>query len=96
VINGDVAWSSSEIWQSYSPITIARIIHHRTPKEPVSGTGYRMSPAKPAKIFISATFGDLGSVRGLVKDALLKIGCMPVEQADFPPDYRKVAEFLAS
>ncbi len=55
-----------------------------------------MSPAKPAKIFISATFGDLGSVRGLVKDALLKIGCMPVEQADFPPDYRKVAEFLAS
>jgi hypothetical protein len=32
----------------------------------------------------------------VVKDALLKIGCMPVEQDDFPPDYRTVADFLQS
>jgi hypothetical protein len=55
-----------------------------------------MSAPKPAKVFISTTSGDLRSVRNLIKDALLKIGCMPIEQADFPPDYRKVAEFLAA
>ena len=55
-----------------------------------------MAKIKTPKVFISATSGDLRTVRHLVKDALLKIGCMPIEQADFPPDYRKVSEFLAN
>jgi hypothetical protein len=53
-----------------------------------------MSSVKPPKVFVSATSDDLTSVRTVVKEALLKIGCMPIEQADFPPDYRTVAEFL--
>ena len=46
------------------------------------------------KVFISATSTDLGSVRQIVKKALVKIGCLPVEQTDFPPDARTVAEML--
>ncbi len=46
------------------------------------------------RVFISATSGDLGSVRQLVKDALLAIDCHPVEQTPFPPDYRKVSDML--
>lgn len=53
-----------------------------------------MSGIKTPKVFVSATSGDLRSVRAVVKEALLKIGCMPIEQADFPPDYRTVADFL--
>lgn len=55
-----------------------------------------MPTIKATKVFISATSGDLGTIRKLVKDSLLKIGCMPIEQTDFPPDYRKVADFLAA
>jgi hypothetical protein len=46
------------------------------------------------KIFISATSADLGTVRHSVKEALLAIGCMPVEQRNLPPDYRKLVDFL--
>jgi len=48
----------------------------------------------PARVFISATSGDLGSVRQLVKEALLSMDCHPVEQTNFPPDYRTVKEML--
>jgi tetratricopeptide (TPR) repeat protein len=48
----------------------------------------------PAKVFISATSGDLRPVRDLVKQGLLTMGCMPVEQDNFPPDYRGVKEML--
>ena len=44
----------------------------------------------PVKVFISATSKDLGTVRELVKQALLTMGCMPVEQTNFAPDYRSV------
>jgi hypothetical protein len=47
-----------------------------------------------ARVFISATSKDLGTVRELVKQALLTIDCMPVEQSNFPPDYRSVQEMI--
>src|SRR4030095_13985731 len=48
----------------------------------------------PARVFISATSKDLGTVRELVKQALLTMGCMPIEQSNFPPDYRSVQEMF--
>ena len=47
-----------------------------------------------SKVFISATSGDLRSMRESVKEALLTLGFMPVEQTNFPPDYRSVREML--
>jgi tetratricopeptide (TPR) repeat protein len=46
------------------------------------------------RVFISATSKDLGTVRELVEQALLTMGCMPVEEANFPPDYRSVREMI--
>ena len=48
----------------------------------------------PTRVFISATSKDLGTVREMVKQALLTMGCMPIEQSNFPPDYRSVREML--
>lgn len=45
-------------------------------------------------IFISATSGDLGSVRQAVKEALLTSQCHPVEQAHFGPDARTIPDML--
>ncbi len=52
------------------------------------------SPDKRTEVFVSATSGDLRSVRALVKEGLLTMGCYPVEQTNFPPDYRSVLEML--
>ena len=46
------------------------------------------------RVFISATSKDLGTVRELVKQALLTMGCMPIEQTNFPPDYRSVRQMI--
>src|SRR6266576_1107305 len=46
------------------------------------------------RVFISATSKDLGTVRELVKQALLTMGCMPIEQTNFPPDYRSVRDMI--
>ena len=46
------------------------------------------------EIFISATSADLRSCRALVKEGLLTLGCVPVEQTNFPPDYRTVRAML--
>jgi hypothetical protein len=46
------------------------------------------------EVFISATTADLGSCRHSVKEALLTLGCMPVEQTNFPPDGRTVRQML--
>ena len=46
------------------------------------------------RVFISATSKDLGTVRELVEEALLTMGCMPIEQTNFPPDYRSVREMI--
>jgi len=50
-------------------------------------------PSK-SDIFISATSGDLRSVRQVVKEALLTINCVPVEQTNFEPDARTVEKML--
>jgi len=54
-----------------------------------------MSQHRP-EIFISATTADLGPARRVVKDALLSLGCHPVEQSHFPPDYREIRDILVS
>jgi len=46
------------------------------------------------RIFISATSGDLKSVRGAVASALGKLGCLPIEQSNFEPDYRTIEGLL--
>lgn len=46
------------------------------------------------KVFISATSADLASTREVVKEALLTIGCHPIEQTNFPPDWRDVKDML--
>jgi len=48
----------------------------------------------PPKVFISATSGDLGSIRQVVKETLLTINCHPVEQTNFAPDWRTVEGML--
>lgn len=48
----------------------------------------------PPKVFISATSGDLSSIRQIVKEALLTINCHPVEQRNFKPDWRTVEGML--
>jgi tetratricopeptide (TPR) repeat protein len=45
-------------------------------------------------VFISATSKDLGTVRDLVEQALLTMDCMPIEETNFPPDYRSVREMI--
>ncbi len=47
-----------------------------------------------ARVFISATSADLASIRRVVRDALLAIDHHPVEQSDFPPDYREIRRML--
>ena len=42
------------------------------------------------EVFISATSADLGSYRQVVKDALLTLGAHPIEESNFPSDYRKL------
>jgi hypothetical protein len=46
------------------------------------------------KVFISATSGDLGTARKAAAQALITLGCLPVEQSHFPPDARTVDEML--
>ena len=47
-----------------------------------------------SKVFISATSGDLRSIRQIVKEGLLTIGCHPVEMTNFGPDFRTVEGML--
>lgn len=53
-----------------------------------------MLPISRPEIFISATSADLKTCRQGVRDALLTMGCTPVEQTTFPPDARTVREML--
>ncbi|MDF1753150.1 MAG: DUF4062 domain-containing protein [Verrucomicrobiales bacterium] len=45
-------------------------------------------------VFISATSGDLRSARDIVKNSLLTIGCHPIVQEHFEPDYRTIKDML--
>ncbi|MGA3170725.1 MAG: DUF4062 domain-containing protein [Chthoniobacteraceae bacterium] len=49
---------------------------------------------KRAEVFVSASSGDLRTMREIVKHGLLTMGCFPVEQTNFPPDYRSVREMI--
>src|SRR5215471_12154621 len=49
----------------------------------------------PPVVFISSTSRDLKTVRETTKQALLTMGCMPIEQSNFPPDYRSVRQMVA-
>ena len=51
-------------------------------------------PTRRPEIFVSATSQDLRTCRQLIKEALLTLGCVPVEQTNFPPDTRTVREML--
>jgi hypothetical protein len=44
------------------------------------------------RVFIGATSADLASYRQAVKEALLTNGILPVEQTNFPPDFRSVEQ----
>jgi len=46
------------------------------------------------KIFISATSADLAPMREIVKQGLLTLSFHPVEQKNFPPDYRSLKDSL--
>lgn len=45
-------------------------------------------------VFISAASDDLRSARQVVKNALLSVGCYPIVQEHFEPDYRTVADMI--
>jgi len=44
--------------------------------------------------FVSAVTKDLGTCRGVVKEAILTMGCTPVEPANFPPHAGQVRKML--
>ena len=50
-----------------------------------------MAVTRP-EIFVSAVTKDLGTCRGVVKEALLTMGCTPVKPANFPPHAEKGTE----
>ncbi|NIL97747.1 MAG: DUF4062 domain-containing protein, partial [Planctomycetales bacterium] len=50
-------------------------------------------PSRP-EIFISAASADLGTCRQAINQALLTLGCVPVEQTVFPPEASSVTEML--
>jgi hypothetical protein len=56
--------------------------------------GARSAEGKRTEVFISATSGDLRTVRDMVKQGLLTMGCFPIEQTNFGPDYRTVRQML--
>jgi len=46
-------------------------------------------------VFISATSADLGSYRQIAKEAVLTLGAHPIEETNFPTDYRELQALLA-
>lgn len=50
--------------------------------------------ARRPEIFVSATSADLRTCRGFIKEAILSLGCAPVEQTNFPPDASSVRDML--
>jgi tetratricopeptide (TPR) repeat protein len=56
--------------------------------------GAGSAEGRRTEVFISATSGDLSTVREMVKQGLLTMGCFPIEQTNFEPDYRTVRQML--
>jgi hypothetical protein len=48
-----------------------------------------------AEVFISATSADLTSYRQVAKEAVLTLGAHPIEEKNFPTDYRELQALLA-
>src|SRR5271166_6459442 len=46
------------------------------------------------EVFISATSADLGSYRQVAKEAVLTLGAHPIEEKNFPTDYRELQALL--
>ena len=59
-----------------------------------AGPGAGSAEGKRTEVFVSATSGDLRTVREMVKQGLLTMGCFPIEQTNFEPDCRTVREML--
>jgi hypothetical protein len=47
------------------------------------------------EVFISATSAYLGSYRQVAKNAILTLGAHPIEETNFPTDYRQLQDSLA-
>jgi hypothetical protein len=47
------------------------------------------------EVFISATSADLGTYRQVAKEAVLTLGAHPIEEKNFPTDYRELQALLA-
>jgi hypothetical protein len=47
------------------------------------------------EVFISATSADLGSYRQVAKETVLTLGAHPIEETNFPTDYRELQALLA-
>jgi hypothetical protein len=47
------------------------------------------------EVFISATSADLASYRQVAKEAVLTLGAHPIEEKNFPTDYRELQALLA-
>lgn len=62
----------------------------KTPKK----TSKKKLTQKSLRVFISATSGDLTSVRECIKNALIAMNCVPVEQDTFSPDHRPIKDML--
>ena len=58
------------------------------------GTVMKNSVERRSEVFVSATSRDLGAVREMAAKGLMTIGCHPVAQDTFPPDYRQVEDML--
>lgn len=54
------------------------------------------SKTRRPEVFISATSEDLGACRQVIKESLLTMGCVPVEQTNFGPDGGNVKDMLRS
>jgi tetratricopeptide (TPR) repeat protein len=60
---------------------------------PESTFGSSLKPYAP-RVFVSASTGDLGSYRQMVRDELIRGGCFPVVQEYFSADPRRLSQFL--
>jgi hypothetical protein len=55
---------------------------------------WQVEAGKRFTVFISATTAELGDCRGLVGKILIQSGIFPVEQSDFSPDHREIADLI--
>src|SRR5207249_2431167 len=54
----------------------------------------RPPPAATRKVFAAATSQDLATAKKTAAQVLLALGCMPVEETEYPSDYSETREML--